>query len=885
MLKKNFLFLLLCTLISRVAYSETHKVTRNEALEIAQRQFEGRDVDYYYLDNNPVEFVIFVDAQPMMNWEHECYTLTIPKVINTDVKHATPSRVTPGTMPPSYAIFQPLSVKSRSNNSASEKPVVRKAYVSGDEKAAAERTYALIISGGISPLSNYERYWNDCSFIYQSLVNMYGVPKENIYPIMADGNSPGKDMHSLTGEYVSQPLDLDNDGVDDIKLAATYDNIRRTLLALKYKLNKDDHLFIYVIDHGGTTDYNKESYICLWGEERLTDNDLADMLAPFTEKFVNVNVVLGQCFSGGFIDDLTKVGCVVATASAGSESSWACSDIPYDEFVYHWTCAVTGADHKKHGFNTDRDRNGYVTMDDAFAYAKDNDRANEHPQYVSTPKSLGESLAFDKLAPSVDLYIKDNPEDIGKERNTTIKEYWRSPSICVRNEDDDIFEHQNPEYSNDHRMAFIYVRVHNRGKEPFYGEGKWVHIYWVQASTGITTKAWKGREIYENRYATGGTTEASPIIDTIYPGESRIVKINWTLPNMLTNYPEGNFHFCLLAKIMDTPYDDGYVDGKSYFNILGSNDQAQKNVTIVRKKDLSKGFNVYVRNTESTTKEYTLELIPHTVTDSAFYSRARVEMEMSPKIYSAWERGGLVSKDVEILESNSNASGLSRCVRFISPHSILKRISLNGNEFDIVKLKFSFDEIQFSSTPYTFDLVQKDEDGNIIGGETFVVESPAASHIPIQISNSPLGNGQFKLEVDTTEFETFRWVNSQGENISESETVVVFPKASDNSYTVFTMSEEGDVATDQITLDKQNGIEAVSMTGTDNMEVSLYENAPANSEISITSVMDGTTKMSHKVSEGSAKICLKINDLHKGVYIVCYHINSEIVDQVTVKID
>ena len=51
-------------------------------------------------------------------------------------------------------------------------------------------------------------------------------------------------------------------------------------------------------------------------------------LEPFTSKFVNVNVVLGQCFSGGFNDNLKKVGCVVASASTGSESSFACSDIP-----------------------------------------------------------------------------------------------------------------------------------------------------------------------------------------------------------------------------------------------------------------------------------------------------------------------------------------------------------------------------------------------------------------------------------------------------------------------------------------------------------------------------------------------------------------------------
>ena len=92
-----------------------------------------------------------------------------------------------------------------------------------------------------------------------------------------------------------------------------------------------------MIDHGGTRDENNQSYICLWNEEKLHDYELADWLRPFNEKSVYVNAVLGQCFSGGFIEELSKVGCFVAAASKGSESSWSCGDIPYDEFVYHWT--------------------------------------------------------------------------------------------------------------------------------------------------------------------------------------------------------------------------------------------------------------------------------------------------------------------------------------------------------------------------------------------------------------------------------------------------------------------------------------------------------------------------------------------------------------------
>lgn len=113
-------------------------------------------------------------------------------------------------------------------------------------------------------------------------------------------------MRSISGGYKSQPLDLDNDGVDEIKLAATKANVKNTLGTLANKLNKDDHLFIFVIDHGGTDDYNTNSYICLWNYESLYDYELATMLEPFTSKFVNVNVVLGQCFSGGFNDNLKR---------------------------------------------------------------------------------------------------------------------------------------------------------------------------------------------------------------------------------------------------------------------------------------------------------------------------------------------------------------------------------------------------------------------------------------------------------------------------------------------------------------------------------------------------------------------------------------------------
>lgn len=125
--KITLLCLLMCCILSSTALAQTqHSVSKAEALTIAQRQFQGRDVDYFILqDNNQTAWTIFVDAEPMKGWEHECYTLTIPKTITTSVSAAVPSSKIQRKLPPS-GNFAPLSVKNRYGTNANSKPAVTK---------------------------------------------------------------------------------------------------------------------------------------------------------------------------------------------------------------------------------------------------------------------------------------------------------------------------------------------------------------------------------------------------------------------------------------------------------------------------------------------------------------------------------------------------------------------------------------------------------------------------------------------------------------------------------------------------------------------------------------------------------------------------------------
>lgn len=253
--------------------------------------------------------------------------------------------------------------------------------------------YAVLINGGRNRLTNHERYWNDCAFLYRTLRQTYHLPKRNIKVLMSDGGAPAEDMLRNDGRgFKSSSLDLDGDGEQDVEYPAFRQTVTKVLYDLSIKLTDEDHLFLFVIDHGGSDDKVSDSFIWLWDEERLEDYALSLILGKFDVS--SINVLMGQCYSGGFMDNLMRNGLVMATACRGDEQSWVSPDLPYDEFVYHWTCAVNGSDIEGKRIDADTNDDGQVSMWEAFEYARNHDRNDETPQYGSWPEQLGEQWTF-----------------------------------------------------------------------------------------------------------------------------------------------------------------------------------------------------------------------------------------------------------------------------------------------------------------------------------------------------------------------------------------------------------------------------------------------------------------------------------------------------------
>ena len=257
---------------------------------------------------------------------------------------------------------------------------------------SAGQYYALIVSGGRSRLMNHERYWNDCAFLYRTLRHDCHVPQRNITLLMSDGDDPSPDMlrTGATG-FASSPTDLDGDGQPDLSLSATRQNLSATMRQLAEELTTDDHLFIYMIDHG-EVDAAGNACLWLWGDEQLLPAELSAMLAPL--QVASMTILLGHCYAGAFVPSLQGYGRIVIAACAADELSWSCPDRPYDEFVYHFTCALAQHDEQGVPVASDSDGDGCVTMSEAFDYARRHDRRPESPCIWAWPQQLADEWSF-----------------------------------------------------------------------------------------------------------------------------------------------------------------------------------------------------------------------------------------------------------------------------------------------------------------------------------------------------------------------------------------------------------------------------------------------------------------------------------------------------------
>jgi hypothetical protein len=303
--------------------------------------------------------VLFEDKLPGANWGHPA-AIHIFAANHREIE-TIETLLPPQNLKSAALVAPPLNVPTKIKMNLSD--------LGGQRRVTApERFFAVLING------NPElRHWNDFSFLYQTLVRVYGYRSENIF--VADSTNRKGDA------------DLDGDGKGDIRYESTKEGVQEIFDRLRNLLTDKDHVFLAVNDHGYSGD-NGASLVLQNGEiDAKTFRAMLDGWAP-----ARMLSLFQQCFGGGFVRPFAGQRQVALSASSDLEFSWANEDLTFDEFTYHLVGAFAGQTPDGRRIDADTNADGRVSAQEAFAYATAHDTTEETPRLENLPNAGDSAL-------------------------------------------------------------------------------------------------------------------------------------------------------------------------------------------------------------------------------------------------------------------------------------------------------------------------------------------------------------------------------------------------------------------------------------------------------------------------------------------------------------
>ena len=731
---------------------------QQDAFEVVDSLYKNKEVgiymskDYYsggeiieLLNNKNIRvpypasmyWVAFVDLHPIESWTHECvyvfisaYSHTITKVTETIfpknledlfvLKRWDNEQKESGLILPAEVIVSPYT-----QGNVSKTPT--KNYISANSPNSHENNkWAIIINGGYNLQSNWIRYWNNCSAVYKTLLN-YGYSPEKIFVAISDGLNDGVDRRDYNNIYTNSPWDLDGDGNNDVQYPATRNGIINMFSAIGSVMNEGDELFIFTTDHGETNGNN--SSLLLWNQEVMFDYEFANLIESLHAG--QVNIVMEQCKSGGFIDDFqnsTFNQIVITTACSALQNSYSSLEKEYDEFIYWWCTAVNGI--TPNGIlqgSADYNFDGYISMREAYRFACEHDRRDESPQQYSNDVCLKYSLTLANLLNlcddaitfnGSDIYIKDNNADFGAEPNITTNKQWISTDIW--------FEELNGGQVNSLQQGSTYkvcARIYNRGNQDSPG-GELIYWHWTKAVIG---GSWPYSWFDDYDYYCDNTpiirgaviNPYGTVIPSIGAGESTIVYDYWTVPvldysicSVFDDDLDQLWHYCLLARIIDLqdqPGEDMEAQALPSL-VLNHNNVASRNFSILSdlntsSEDLPAAIvGVTPPNMQSDYYHIYCDLLDTTM---ELGGNVHLYVTLSPDMYSNWLLHGSGFYDID---------GLGR-LEITANHAELLDIYMNGSELYPIKVEIEQTSNLFCDVQFDIYLVNQHD--SILGGERF----------------------------------------------------------------------------------------------------------------------------------------------------------------------
>lgn len=847
-------------------------------------------------------WLVFADLMPEANWEHPCKYIYVSD--NMEGGEYTVA-VVDSVRPPHSGDFEPMKL-SRTTRDRMELESSEKAKRAGAARMMksgslpiystpfSSKTYAVILSGGLSPADNADRYWNDCSYMYKTLTRNFGLPKENVKVLMSDGKSPGLDRNlniSFSPDLDSSPLDLDGDGECDIDFSASKDTLAMVFDELKNKLTDNDHLLVFVTDHGGYDEYNDKSYINLWNGERLYPDEFASYFNGFNAGYVSF--VLGQCYSGGFIPALKADNHIVMTACAEKELSYRCRafDLNYNEFLYHWISALNRTDTFGNTLPVSQTLpNGElapVTLKRAFDYAVEKDAYNkgktlacvENPQISILGGSTAEDLALDSIPPTVDLCITNYQKD---KNDRFLK--WANPYIWIRNQNDGKNNQstENPIVNEDHSWVYIYTKVRNRGVKPYKGNGRHIAYCWTKSSLMITSDMWKGflngnydseKGIYGNRI------NSKRITDIINPGDTTIIeKRYYFMDDDFEAVSTSKFNMCVLAFLSAKPNNYEFPVTSDGFADLARSSKLAQNNTLVMAPDLN-NYGVLPKATMLNYKDhenwFSIKVQPDEDT-SELFSKAEINLVFSSDI--AHSLNDQTLRNDSVYRDYNNF----RKFRMLGKSSRINSMHFTANQAELFNLTCNFNAEEEITKPKIYDLnlmVVDENSGDTVGGQRFRIVSKSRKPISASVEKTQVGTGRYSLSLNNVSEDClYEWYDKNGKLIGSGSSLEIPANSDASEYRVKIMAKsDGAVIYRNV---KTSGLQVIDniVTSRDGLTVNLKTPASNRLQVQLSSVTDTYPIVSKPVEKGEMSCRMEISNFPTGFYQISLLSDGKIIE-------
>ena len=421
------------------------------------------------------------------------------------------------------------------------------------------------------------------------------------------------------------------------------------------------------------------------------------------------------------------------------------------------------------------------------------------------------------VAQDLDLCIRDIQEDNGTEPSNSGDYPYLSPDIWIRNQDDDLMEHQNAEYDSNNPV-YVYVRVSNNSFKTSTDQDS-VRLYWCFGGTvHAWPHVWNGdgtANIAGNEVTLGGFVSAEPL-PVLKPGQSAVVKFKWMAPDpskfsteeFSDGIPQG--HFCLIANVVSADDPTQIYDNTHEF-VVNNNNVGWKNVTVVDvKPDMPKRISlhwIYSSEQNSVSARLVLQ-------DCTKDHGNPVSGEAEVILHTNEALGDLI----ESRGSNMNGFKKHDKNQWIIPGGISQasvEIPLSSNDIYMAGVEFRFltEEVtepkEYSYFIYTEDL----DKGRVLGGTEMKIRRQEKS-----LFTAKAGNNRTVLQGDSIvlsaqsigEEANYAWRDIANDTLIFGQEVTLTPSSS-GVYSLSVSTPDGYIDYDTVSVSvKDNYIRTVS---------------------------------------------------------------------------